>query len=351
MLYSLWCEYGKKYPKLNKQLIEWLCDYSLIHMLTPPENSDVGKIAEVRSLKEFFVTHCGNDYTSYAKILLAFSSSYDYRKSKFYVGDAISIFEQHIPRVVGSCVKKLSPDGVLSGLSSCDSILPRDAYAGALCSYRAKKKIEIEFCSFSRTNELRYVIGEIVKYSENKIRAYVGVKSRLSCYLLDNSIKEIIDSYFSVALVKVHRPVRKVEREEYDELYDLPKSTFSLSGAKKIEEESWETTRKLVEAFDGEDAAEQNEIIEEKTEDGDAPSVVNGESELSAALGKLYPFALAVLKRDREAQKKEAARLCRMPDSIVDSINEISADIIGDMLIEDEGDGYSVVEDYREYLV
>jgi len=351
MLYSLWCEYGKKYPKLNKQLIEWLADYSLIHRLAPPENADVGKIAEVSSLKEFFLVQSGSDYTSYAKILLAFSSSYDYRKSKFYNGDAATLFDEHIPKVMGDCVKQLSSDGILSGLSSCDSTLPRDAYAGALCSYRAKKKIEIEFCSFSRTNELRYVVGEIVKYSENKIRAYVGVKSRLSCYLVDNSIKELVDNYFSRVLVKVHRPVRKEKREEYDVLYDLPKSAFSLSGAKRIEAESWETTKRLIEAFESEELVENTENTEEITQAEDTPVTSNGESELSVALGNMYNFAVAILNRDTDAQNKEAARLCRLPDSIIDSINEIAANIIGDVLIEDDGEGYAVVEDYREYLL
>jgi hypothetical protein len=40
-----------------------------------------------------------------------------------------------------------------------------------------------------------------------------------------------------------------------------------------------------------------------------------------------------------------------LPDSIVDSINEIAADVIGDVLIEDGDDGYAVIEDYREYLL
>ena len=355
MLYSLWREYGRAYPKLNKQLIEWLCDYSLIHRLPPPENADVAKIAEISSLKEFFVVHRGNDYTSYARILLAFSSSYDYQKSKFYNGEALAIFDEHIPRVVGACIKRLSSDGILSALSSCFSTLPRDAYAGALCSYRAKKKIEIEFCSFSRTNELRYVIGEIVKYSENKIRAYVGVKSRLSCYLLDNSIKELIDAYFSASLVRRHRPVRKEKREEYDVLYDLPRSDFSISDAKRIEEESWETTRRLVEAFEDEEIIEeqepQKEIIKEQTEQEKTLDDVGNDGGLSSALGELYRFALAVLEGDIKTQKSETARLGRLPDSIVDSINEIAADVIGDVLIEDGDDGYTVIEDYREYLL
>ena len=352
MLYSLWREYGKQYTKLNKQLIEWLCDYSLIHRLPPPKNADLRAIAEISSLKEFFVIQSGNDYTAYAEVLLAFSSSYDYRKSKFATGDALAIFEEHVPKAVGICVKHLSANGILSGLGFCDCTLPRDAYAGALCSHRAKKKIEIEFCSFSRTNELRYVIGEIVKYSENKIRAYIGVKSRLSCYVLDSDLRGVLDAYFSRVLIRAHRPKREEKREEYDALYELPRTEFSLSGAKRIEEESWETTKKLVEAFEADEMFDESDDKFEvkETADETKADVTEENGELATALGELYGFALAVFNEDTDAQRKEAARLSRMPDSIVDSINEICADLIGDILIEDDGDRKTIVDDYRYYF-
>ncbi len=351
MLYSLWVEYGKQYPKLHKQLIEWLCDYSLIHKLSPPKDVDIHTVADVSALKEFFVTQSGNDYTDYAEILLAFSSSYDYRKSKFAIGENKVLFDEHVIAALAACVKHLSSGSILSGLGFCDSTLPRDAYAGALCCYNAKKKIEIDFCSFSRTNELRYIVGEIVKYSENKIRAHIGVKSRLSCYLLDNDLKAIIDAYFSRTLVRYNRPRRNEKREEYEALYDLPKAPLSLSGAKLIEEQSWETTRKLVEAFECNENIEKTEIIEPVDTAKEKTEKSNEESDsLSDALGELYGFALAVYTNDYEAQRREAQRLGKMPDSIVDSINERSFDFFGDILIEDNGEGLEIVEDYRSYF-
>ncbi len=347
MLYELWREYGKKYPKLNKQLIEWLCDYSLIHKLQPPKDADIQAIAEVSTLKEFFAVLHGNDFTSYANLLLSFSSSYDYRKSKFATGDALELFEKHVPIALGLCVKHLSTNGILSGLGFCDCTLPRDAYSGALCTHRAKMKIEVDFCSFSRTNELRYVIGEIVKYAENKIRGYIGVKSRLTVYMLDNDIKAVLDAYFARVLIRTRRAVREPKREEYDALYDLPKTALSLSEAKHIEEESWETTKKLVEAFeDGvAEADDTNSFVEALSE----PLVTeNNEADgIESVLGNLYPYALAVFNEDKSAQQKESAALCKMPDSIVDSINELFSDYMGDILIEDDGEERKIVEDYR----
>ena len=40
-----------------------------------------------------------------------------------------------------------------------------------------------------------------------------------------------------------------------------------------------------------------------------------------------------------------------MPDALVDEINEIAADIIGDIIIEEDDDGgYRVIEEYREVI-
>ena len=39
-----------------------------------------------------------------------------------------------------------------------------------------------------------------------------------------------------------------------------------------------------------------------------------------------------------------------MPDAIADKINTVAGDMIGDIILEDEGGVYAVVEDYRELL-
>ena len=39
-----------------------------------------------------------------------------------------------------------------------------------------------------------------------------------------------------------------------------------------------------------------------------------------------------------------------MPDALADAINEIAADALGDVLLEDTGDGYRVIEDYLDWM-
>lgn len=353
-LAALWSAYADRYPRINKMLLEWICDYSLIHRLPAPAGLDLQKVASCCALKEFFVTQGRNDYEDYARILLAFSSSYDFHTSKFATGENLLIYEKYVPQALAVALKALSGNGILSDVGFNDCTLPRDAYSGALCSHRIKRRIEIEYCSFSRTNDLRYMIGDMVKYCENRIRAHIGVKSRLSCYSLSVEMRKTLDEFFDINLVKERKRQIKPKKQEYDVLYDLPVKPLSLSHAEKIEEESWETTKDLIEAFDAEeDESEFNPKLNESENIfvyDCAQTDTKKDPELLRALGKYADFARAVLLCDADKQREIASVLGSMPESIIDMINEISYDVIGDILIERDGEKYVVIDDYKCYM-
>jgi len=344
-LSALWRHYRGQYPRLDRQLADWICDFSLICQLPPPAEMQNASAVNACTLKEFYVASAAKDMLSYAKALLCYCSSYDYHTSKFYKEEAASLFDTHVPHALSLLLQKLSADGrVLSGLTDAagDSQLTRDAFAGALASYRIKRRIEIDFCSFSRTGELRYLVGDAVRYAENKIRAYLGVKSRLSCYSLDISLRGVLDEYFAATL---HREKRIASREKsteaYEALYEVASKPLSIREAARIEEESWETTNKLVESF----AQEEIEIAEE------VPLPVAEESAdgtLGDALKEYLPYLHALLQDDKAAQQAFCRACGKMEDTVVDAINFICADVLGDILIEESGDGFAIIEDYLE---
>ena len=123
--------------------------------------------------------------------------------------------------------------------------------------------------------------------------------------------------------------------------------------AKRIENESWKTTESLVEAF----AEEKNDICltpispviceaaalscEEKNED---------QSDLRKSLGSLIDFVDAIRSENLSLQREIAVNMGKLPDAIVDEINEIAAEAYGDILVEDRDGQLSVIEDYIEYL-
>lgn len=380
LLLGLWRGYRKSFAPLDAYLPEWICDYSLIHHLPPPKDLDGHLLRRVMHgcrLREFYV--CGTTEKGELRALLAFCSNYDYRKSKFCTEETGALFEETVFTVLRSVTERLSREGKLfSGTGMEDCTVTRDAYSGALCSYRMKRKIEVSYCSFSRSHELRFLITDVIKYTENKLRAHLGVRSRLSIYALPVSIREQIDG-ITAHLTPSRRTEQKRKEAEaealYERLYDLPTAPLSLSNAAEIERASWETTEKLVEAFEEEPSTggdnsqtiprqeDLSQISQEALPQKNTLPQFEGAfplgkpiepsentPEWTASLSRFSAFLRAALDEDKALQRSEASTLGRLPDAIADEINELAADAIGDVLLEDCDGVYSVIQDYREMI-
>ena len=353
ILCELHKHYRQSYSRLDRYLGEWICDYSLIHRLPPPLDFCTEELAESSSLKEFYVYFEGSDATdSYAKLLMKFCSAYDYTKSKFAVGENLEIYEKHIPSALSRSIGLCSGEnGLLSEAGLESNMITRDAYTGALCASEVKRRLEIEFCSFSRSHELRFLVADIIKYSENKIRAYLGIKSKLSVFGLPNNVKNVLDTYFSENLPSIRRKQTSTDRtaEEYEKLYDAPKTELSFENAEKIEEYSWNTTGLLIDAFDSEDNdTKLKDISEIKEEPCDIGSENSPIEEIKKQLGEKYYFIIYALNEDFKSQRDLSSKLSLMIDALADEINDLAADILGDIILEENDGGYTIIEDYRE---
>jgi hypothetical protein len=359
-LFGVWMAYRERYPRLDAILGDWIFDFCMIHRLPPPKGKiPLGIIGKTCGTAEFFVSAAGTQADKYVSALLTYCTSYDYKKSKFYEGEHSAIYDRYIPSALRACLEHLSKNGkVLGMLSYGDSKASREAYTGALCSFMAKRRIEIEFCSFSRSHELRYLVGDIVKYAENIIRAYIGVKSRLTVFSVPTELEEIIKTKLKNELPpKTRTSAKKEEVHEFDKLYEPVKKEFSFANAKRIENDSWDTTRMLVEAFeDKEDKKEEEAPIlqvekAEDTPDAYTDSISSAQADERKAFGEYGGYICALLKNDSAAKQREIAFLARSELVIADRINEIAADVIGDIIIE-EGDAgaFEIIEDYRETL-
>ena len=393
---SVWMAYRRTHPQLDHYMCEWLCDYCLIHELPAPVDlltPALDAIIEGSRLKEFYLSAAvrlpaGEGEASRttalatAHILMRHCCQYDYRKSKFAQGEHKELFDSTIPAAVAHVLPFLlgvngqEPAGK-PAITMLESTVTRDAYTGALCSYRNKRKIEVAYTSFSRSHELRFLIGDMVKHVENRLRGWIGVRSKLSVMALPIPLRDALDAYLApLEPPKSAVPVKKKEepRPAYEALYDLPRKAVSLEDAAAIEAQSWETTKILVEAF--EDAAEvANDVAAETAHDvrraysanDVAPAAQtegNGESEEreereeseesgeGAFFAAYTPFIKAALAGDSAALRATAKALGKMPDALADEINAITADgEIGDIILEDDGmGGYTVIEDYREQV-
>ncbi len=358
LLCRLWVHYRATYRQLDSYLPEWICDYSLIHRLPPPGSISGSLLSEVMShcnLKEFYVPSGGED--GYLRALLAFCSNYDHHKSKFCTEERVEVFDRVVTEALRAVTRHLSRDGQLFSVAGMDdSKMVRDAYTGALCSYRAKRRIEVEFCSFSRSHELRYFITDVVKYTENKLRAAWGIRSRLSVYALSAPIRELLDATVERLMPKRVQTVTKTNTDTeatYEKLYELPRKELSLSDAAEIERLSWETTERLVEAF--EDSDETPKTVPASPLPTPMPcmsdeTVTDDSDALKSAMRPYLVFLQAVYDGNSAGQIT-AARDANLPiEVLADEINGLAAEHMEDILLEENDGIYSVIEDYREIL-
>ena len=349
LLSALWLNYRNEYPRLDVQLSEWIFDMCMIERVSPPRAilGEVGNaLPPTAGLREFYADAVG-DSDAFSSLLIRHCSNYNYKKSKFATGENLPIYKKHMRGVLSYIVSKSNDPShpfELAGLKLQDSRSQRDSYTGALCTPRVKKRIEIEFCSFSHSHELRFIVTDILKYAENRIRAYIGVKSRLSVNALPTEIKNLADEYFSSELpVQTLHPSIKDEIPEYEKLYEPVSQGMSFESASEIEALSWETTGKLVEAFSEEDDITENTIAEEPQIE-----IAQGtEDDFFTSLGDVeIEFIKAALRENYAEQGRIAASAGSLADVIADKINTLSADTRGDILLEDVGAGYAVLEDY-----
>ena len=390
LMAGVWMAYRRVYPQLDHYMCEWLCDYCLIHALPAPVDllaPALDSIIQGSHLKEFYLSAAvrvprastGEEDTRMetARILMRHCCQYDYRKSKFASGEHKALFDSTSPAAVAHVLPLLlGADGRKPAITLLDSTLTRDAYVGALCSHRNKRKIEVAYTSFSRSHELRFLIGDMVKHVENRLRSWIGVRSRLSVMSLPIPLRDALDAYLApMEPPKSAIPVKKKEepRPAYEALYDLPRKEISLDDAAAIEADSWETTRILVEAFEGE--GNQPQPVAENASAVEAPvapvlpvAPIPAAAPVSAPpcdinesaspatdtpLSLYTPFIQAALDGDSAALRAAAKAIGKMPDAIADEVNALTADSdIGDIILEDDGMGsYAVIEEYRDAVL
>ncbi len=406
-LAAVWMAYRRAYPQLDHYMCEWLCDYCLIHALPAPLDLLAPALDDIilgSRLKEFYLValvdptekSINGHSLETARILMRHCCQYDYHKSKFAQGEHKELFDRTIPAAISACLPLLlgASEQEKPAIPMLESTVVRDAYTGALCSYRSKRRIKVTYTSFSRSHELRFLIGDMVKHVENRLRSWIGVRSRLSVMSLPTPLRDALDAFLApIAPSKTPQTTKKKEqpRPAYEALYDLPQKPLSLSDAAAIEKSSWETTRILTEAFGTEaDSASSTSpsdlppihttpssvdptvdpvlasaiaptvdsrsnastIIEAVSGDADLtePTHASASSSDSIMPKDLAPFLIAALSGNRDAQRAHAAFVHKMPDAIADEINAITAEsVIFDMVLEDDGTGfYTVLEDYRE---
>ena len=106
-------------------------------------------------------------------------------------------------------------------------------------------------------------------------------------------------------------------------------------------------TKQLVEAFDQE---QELQVPIAPVAEVKEPEIFSSSgNDLCAALREYAPFLRSVADHDLLSQRAFAQTRGCLPDALVEDINAIAADVMGDILIDSDDDGrYTLIEDYLQ---
>ena len=378
LLTTLWREYRKALPRIDLYFSMWVRDYCLAHELPCPiyDIKDfIFDVIRISDFKEYYFTGIGNTGRDGVWSIIAYLSDYDWHKGFYSIvgeekkdaeyvrrADTYKMLLEGAMRVIlpsvwDACLKEKEQGNLIK-----KSYL---AFQNTLCTHSVKCKLEIEYYPLADASALRAGITSAVRYTENKLRALFGAKSRLAVKNIPMEYKELIDCYFDTVIQKSETAVKKKNVPEYEKLYEAPREKLSFAGADEIERLSWNTTMRLC------DTDEYRESLLEAPDntayvepDLPASTVTHSEEEKPNNTTVSEPetaektpgadtyglsasdiaFISALL------QSSESGRGGIDDEATVERINEAFSDGFGDVIIEDTGDGFAIIEDYIEEI-
>lgn len=332
ILCRLWREYRKALPKIDAYFALWVQDYCLVHDLAVPIEllrDFIYEIVAVSDFPEFYLSDFESAGIFGTESILLYLSDYDWRRGKFAAGEHFELYKKHLLGAMSALFAEIFADGVRASGENTRT-LSRTAFAHSLCTHAVKCRLEVEYTPLSRDEKLRAEVTEAVRYTENKLRALLGIKSRLGIKALPDSYRALIDAYFEPVInaEKRKREIRVVP--EYEKLYDAPREALSFADADELELASWKTTARLVSEEDEAPEIPEVPTAPEKVTDTAYPADSYGlsDTEISALSACLSGGVL--------------------DDSLAERINEAFADGFGDIILEFDGEKYIVIDDYRE---
>lgn len=342
MLATLWDAYRRELSGIDRYMIPWLTDYCLVHALPCPELSpDCLFAAAEGDGVEFFFGNAAEATPEGILRMLHLSSDYRFESSRAVTDENRALFTHHIVGAMGAVLPHLFGAGLI-GRGEHPETVRRRAFAGSLCSHNVRAELEYTYISLRRSEGLRRTVGLAVKYAENHLRAALGIRARLSASALAPSLREIIDRYFAGVRTALAPRREPAPEPAYQRLYDAEETGIDRASAAAIESSSWELTRRLV--------IEEDEILpilptgaepEREITSAEPPSVADAPGDPLSALVEAFLLG-------GDAPTATARRLGLLPAQAAETVNEAFVTLLGDVLVEPCGDGFVLIEDYRE---
>lgn len=386
-LKELWLNYRERLPQLDVYMQEWIIDYDLVHEL----NMSLSEMVELSSgylppeiLDMELQRLLSSNISDISLKLLQRYYDYDITLSKFYRDGGMKVLEQYIPRVmvlVDSYLLRTRKAGILDQFElNHERTIERTLFRKAVYDESIYgKSVQMTYVPIGEHADFVQFVTRVFRCTENKCRELLGFRGRLRGKTLEPELANVIERYLDKAFAIEQMPVveQPIVRIDAEKLASLQKESEYVRRALMIEENNTSEdedannvsslpTTVIQNSTEEAESAKQSNQPEVDVEgalntDGGLGSgntellTLQWEADFSADLDEEWIqfsemlsqqhvqaiHALLGVNPDTELMRV-AEQYGTMPTLLLDEINDMAMETIGDLLIE----GDRMVSDY-----
>ncbi|NHN35457.1 TerB N-terminal domain-containing protein [Paenibacillus agricola] len=353
--------YGNQYAQLNEYLIDWISDFVLIHSLNIPLISILTRSQSLLSgeLINVELMRLLKEKPSQISLdMLLHLSDYDMQRNKFYQDFGKLDLEFYVPRVVAlvdaylfktyglKLIEMFPPQELVTERQLFRSAIYDDTLYG--------KTISVPTVQLLNHGPLRGYLTQVFKYTENKLRDLRKFKIRLRGITLDQELERLIDRYLDNEFSQKVNVLPKITIDA-EKLAVLQNDTEHVRSLLTIAEQEFnqESDSTNVDIPDVPlVVAKQPEIVLQNDRSSkiswDTSNLNEEWSLFASSLDSCQLEALYALKSPAPESELNAVANAygTMPALIIDDINNVAMEAIGDLII----DGERIFEEYLNNL-
>lgn len=370
-LKRLWLQYREQHRRLDNYLPGWILDLAAVHACHSDPYAPFRELlaagGPIQFSESVLPAFLNRPLSELPMPLIESLSDAKPTLSRFYRDGNRELVNTYLPLAferVDAALRETSGVGVFSAFGSLAPVREaRQAFQGAVYDLPARKWTRV-FVPYHRHEPLRELFTAVCKHTENRLRESTGYSGRLRGYELDETMRLAID-----ALIPVVAPVAKGKRgAKPARPSPVPMPTrrveIDLAQVRELTQESDEVRAMLLAGL-GDANHEPTESVspdavplaagspaDRAEPDGALPGSAALAGPWHELVARLDAAQLAALRAvasgagARAAVAEIAREHLLMPAALIDAINAIADEVLGDVLIEVHNEEPTVLEDY-----
>ncbi|MFX0065353.1 MAG: TerB N-terminal domain-containing protein, partial [Candidatus Hermodarchaeota archaeon] len=381
VLTQLWENYRDSFPMLNSLIPNWIMEFLFINNYPAQElttffeqvlntiNHKKYKQTTDRMFELVFTKNLGVPIDQIPPIVIYYLA--DYLRYPFFKRSKLrQEIDAHVPKILALIDKHYQGKYNKNFLTYYRTALNYRLPFAYLAYYKSRSRLRVvHYPEYSR-RVLSELLKQILRLIQNRLREVNYINRMLKCTLQDKEIYAIVDYYFIDTLdyghltprypkhvitskngkVTIDREKVEVLTQESDEIEDLLRSEEGEVEPAQVMEKDLITEEENIEDMKI-DEQELLETIVASSETDIVPEAVD--DEWTEFRSRLMGYQLDTLKtilnsnNPKERIKQIAEHAGLMPEVIIEAINEIAFEIIGDIIVDED---YSIIEEYNQDL-